>query len=151
MSIIEHLIYIFVYDSLATTGCVLSRFADGNGREERKKGQWEEGDLGGRGGRDWEQLSSNSGKGGKVAADDLGENSLGVHRELVEGIGGLPRVYRKPTKGIRSLPRVYRELAKEIGSLPGWRQGVRLRKTKSRRKIVRGSRKAYWELGSWLC
>ncbi|RWW37643.1 hypothetical protein BHE74_00057212, partial [Ensete ventricosum] len=42
-------------------------------------------------------------------------NSLGVHRELTEG----------------------------IESLPGWRKGVRQKKTETHKKIVRGSRKAY--------
>ncbi|RWV78909.1 hypothetical protein GW17_00060039 [Ensete ventricosum] len=49
-------------------------------------------------------------------------NSLGVHRELVEG----------------------------IGSLPEWCKGVRQKKTETRRKIVRGSRKAYREYFRWL-
>ncbi|RRT37437.1 hypothetical protein B296_00030673 [Ensete ventricosum] len=39
-------------------------------------------------------------------------------------------------------PGVRRELAKGIGSLPGWRKGVHQKKTKTRRKIVGGSRKA---------
>ncbi|RZS20740.1 hypothetical protein BHM03_00053303 [Ensete ventricosum] len=38
-------------------------------------------------------------------------------------------------------PGVRRELVEDIGSLPGWRKGVRQKKTKTRRKIVRGSRK----------
>ncbi|RWW73833.1 hypothetical protein BHE74_00018250 [Ensete ventricosum] len=46
-------------------------------------------------------------------------NSLGVHRELVEG----------------------------IGSLPEWCKGVRQKKIETRRKIVRGSRKAYRDDG----
>ncbi|RRT76546.1 hypothetical protein B296_00019796 [Ensete ventricosum] len=44
-------------------------------------------------------------------------NSLGVRRELVEG----------------------------IGSLPGWRMGVRQKKTETYRKIIGDSRKAYRE------
>ncbi|RWW40319.1 hypothetical protein BHE74_00054276 [Ensete ventricosum] len=51
--------------------------------------------------------------------DDAIKNSLGVRRELVEG----------------------------IRSLPGWRKGVRRKKTETRWKIVGGSRKAYQELG----
>ncbi|RWV92814.1 hypothetical protein GW17_00044776 [Ensete ventricosum] len=37
---------------------------------------------------------------------------------------------------------VGRELTKGIKSLPGWRKGVRQKKTKTRWKIVGGSRKA---------
>ncbi|RZR75504.1 hypothetical protein BHM03_00059554, partial [Ensete ventricosum] len=37
---------------------------------------------------------------------------------------------------------VRRELAEGIGSLPGWRKGVRQKKIDTRRKIIRGSRKA---------
>ncbi|RWW45805.1 hypothetical protein BHE74_00048321 [Ensete ventricosum] len=44
-------------------------------------------------------------------------------------------------------PGVCRTLAEGIGSLPGWRKGVRQKKTETRRKIVRGSRKAYRESG----
>ncbi|RWV90968.1 hypothetical protein GW17_00046783 [Ensete ventricosum] len=44
-------------------------------------------------------------------------------------------------------PRVRWELAKGIRSLLGWRKGVRRKKTKTRWKIVKGSRKAYRELG----
>ncbi|RWW07018.1 hypothetical protein GW17_00029618 [Ensete ventricosum] len=43
---------------------------------------------------------------------------------------------------VGNLLEVHRELAEGIGSLPGWRKGVRWKKTETRRKIVRGSRKA---------
>ncbi|RWV95382.1 hypothetical protein GW17_00041996 [Ensete ventricosum] len=51
--------------------------------------------------------------------DDAVGNSLGVRRELTEGIGSLLR----------------------------WRKGVRQKKIKTRRKIVGGSRKSYRDLG----
>ncbi|RWW49026.1 hypothetical protein BHE74_00044854, partial [Ensete ventricosum] len=35
-----------------------------------------------------------------------------------------------------------RKLVEGIGSLPGWRKGVRQKKTKTYRKIVKGSQKA---------
>ncbi|RWW16949.1 hypothetical protein BHE74_00023813 [Ensete ventricosum] len=50
--------------------------------------------------------------------DDAVGNSLGVRQELAEG----------------------------VGSLPGWRKGVRRKKTETRWKIIRGNRKACWEL-----
>ncbi|RRT42252.1 hypothetical protein B296_00009511 [Ensete ventricosum] len=61
---------------------------------------------------------------GQVYASGRGSNeavgnSLGVHRELTEG----------------------------IGSLLGWHKGVRQKKTETRWKIVGGSRNACWELG----
>ncbi|RWV94939.1 hypothetical protein GW17_00042478 [Ensete ventricosum] len=40
---------------------------------------------------------------------------------------------------------VCRKLTEGIGSLPGWHKGVRQKKTKTHRKIVGGSRKAYRE------
>ncbi|RRT47933.1 hypothetical protein B296_00048254 [Ensete ventricosum] len=49
-------------------------------------------------------------------------------------------------KCIENSPEVHRELAEGIGSLPGWCKGVRRKKTKTRRKIIEGSRKAYREL-----
>ncbi|RWV86021.1 hypothetical protein GW17_00052130 [Ensete ventricosum] len=45
-------------------------------------------------------------------------------------------------QAIGNSPGVHRELAKGIGSLLGWCKGVRQKKTKTRRKIVGGSRKA---------
>ncbi|RWV86134.1 hypothetical protein GW17_00052005 [Ensete ventricosum] len=42
---------------------------------------------------------------------------------------------------------VCRELAEGIESLSGWCKGVRQKKTEIRRKIIGGSRKAYRELG----
>ncbi|RRT70595.1 hypothetical protein B296_00016927, partial [Ensete ventricosum] len=50
---------------------------------------------------------------------DTVANSLGVHRELAEG----------------------------IRSLPGWRKGVHRKKTETYQKIIRGSQKACQELG----
>ncbi|RWV87133.1 hypothetical protein GW17_00050909 [Ensete ventricosum] len=44
-------------------------------------------------------------------------------------------------------PGVCRKLTEGIGSLPGWRKGVRQKKTKTRQKIIVGSRKACWESG----
>ncbi|RRT32232.1 hypothetical protein B296_00035018 [Ensete ventricosum] len=49
-------------------------------------------------------------------------NSLGVHRELVEG----------------------------IGSLLGWRKEVRQKKIETSQKIIEGSRKAWQEYFRWL-
>ncbi|RRT50568.1 hypothetical protein B296_00027871 [Ensete ventricosum] len=43
-------------------------------------------------------------------------------------------------------PGVHRELAKGIRSLPGWCKGVHRKKIETRRKIVKGSRKACQEL-----
>ncbi|RWV79838.1 hypothetical protein GW17_00058971 [Ensete ventricosum] len=51
--------------------------------------------------------------------DDAVENSLGVHRELAEG----------------------------IRSLLGWCMGVYRKKTETHQKIIGGSRKTYQELG----
>ncbi|RWV89929.1 hypothetical protein GW17_00047902, partial [Ensete ventricosum] len=48
---------------------------------------------------------------------------------------------------IRNSSGVCRKLAKGIGSLLGWRKGVRQKKTKTRQKIIEGSRKAYREYG----
>ncbi|RWW88898.1 hypothetical protein BHE74_00002207 [Ensete ventricosum] len=42
---------------------------------------------------------------------------------------------------------VRRELAEGIGSLLGWRKGVRQKKTETHRKIVEGSREACFDLG----
>ncbi|RZS15546.1 hypothetical protein BHM03_00047395, partial [Ensete ventricosum] len=42
-------------------------------------------------------------------------------------------------------PGVHWELAKGIRSLPRWCKGVHRKKTKTHRKIVRGSRKTYRE------
>ncbi|RWW09638.1 hypothetical protein GW17_00026862 [Ensete ventricosum] len=47
-------------------------------------------------------------------------------------------------------PGVCRKLAEGIESFPGWHKGVRHKKTKTHRKIVRGSRKACRESG-WSC
>ncbi|RWW19287.1 hypothetical protein GW17_00016675 [Ensete ventricosum] len=41
-------------------------------------------------------------------------------------------------------PGVRRKLAEGIESLPEWRKGVHQKKTKTRRKIIGGSRKACW-------
>ncbi|RWW38556.1 hypothetical protein BHE74_00056205, partial [Ensete ventricosum] len=41
---------------------------------------------------------------------------------------------------------VCRELAEGIGSFPGWHKGVHQKNTEIRRKIVGGSRKAYRDL-----
>ncbi|RWW11916.1 hypothetical protein GW17_00024444 [Ensete ventricosum] len=51
---------------------------------------------------------------------------------------------------VENSPGVRRELAKDVKSLPGWRKGVRQKKTKTRRKIIGGSRKACRELGIGL-
>ncbi|RZS01271.1 hypothetical protein BHM03_00031095 [Ensete ventricosum] len=86
-------------------------------------------------------------------------------RGFVEGIGKLientPGDYRKKTRRltvrmpeavglagvdvVRNSLRVRREVTKGIGSLLGCRKRVRQKKTKTRRKIVKGSRKACWE------
>ncbi|RZS07609.1 hypothetical protein BHM03_00038471, partial [Ensete ventricosum] len=49
-----------------------------------------------------------------------------------------------PTKNTKWLG-VRRELAESIGRLLGWRKGVRQKRTKTRRKIIKGSRKACQE------
>ncbi|RRT40535.1 hypothetical protein B296_00008018 [Ensete ventricosum] len=46
---------------------------------------------------------------------------------------------------VRNSPGVHRELAEGIESLLGWRKGVHQKKPETHRKIVGGSRKAYWE------
>ncbi|RWW58255.1 hypothetical protein BHE74_00034911 [Ensete ventricosum] len=48
---------------------------------------------------------------------------------------------------VGNLPGVGRKLAEGIGSLLGWRKGVRQKKTETCGKIIKGSRKAYRELG----
>ncbi|RZR98640.1 hypothetical protein BHM03_00028034 [Ensete ventricosum] len=59
---------------------------------------------------------------------------------------GLARVKSmRSVNAVRNSPGVHRELADGIGSLPGWRKGVHQKKTETHRKIVGGSRKAYWE------
>ncbi|RWW36958.1 hypothetical protein BHE74_00057984, partial [Ensete ventricosum] len=57
---------------------------------------------------------------------------------------------RSEDDGVENSPGVRRELAKDVKSLPGWRKGVRQKKTKTRRKIIGGSRKACRELGIGL-
>ncbi|RRT33434.1 hypothetical protein B296_00058327 [Ensete ventricosum] len=47
-------------------------------------------------------------------------------------------------------PGVGRELAEGIGSLLGWRKGVRQKKTETRRKIIKGSRKACREFAKGI-
>ncbi|RWW47881.1 hypothetical protein BHE74_00046096, partial [Ensete ventricosum] len=58
-----------------------------------------------------------------------------------------PSIDRGSDDAVGNSPGVRRELAEDIGSLLGWRKGVRWKKTETRRKIVKGSRKAYQELG----
>ncbi|RWW47679.1 hypothetical protein BHE74_00046306 [Ensete ventricosum] len=47
-------------------------------------------------------------------------------------------------------PGMCRKLAEGIESLPRWRKGVRQKKTETRRKIIKGSRKACLELGRFI-
>ncbi|RZS09521.1 hypothetical protein BHM03_00040600 [Ensete ventricosum] len=57
---------------------------------------------------------------------------------------------RSEDDAVGSSPGVRRELTEDIGSLPRWRKEVHRKKTETRRKIVGGSRKAYWEWGRRL-
>ncbi|RWW07182.1 hypothetical protein GW17_00029446 [Ensete ventricosum] len=59
---------------------------------------------------------------------------------LQSGLAKIKSMHRVDAFG--NSPGVCRKLAEGIGSLPGWRKGVRQKKTETRRKIVRGSRKA---------
>ncbi|RWW41004.1 hypothetical protein BHE74_00053539, partial [Ensete ventricosum] len=71
----------------------------------------------------------------------------GTHRELAEGIGGLPGVRRKLAEGIGSLPRVRRELAEGVQELAkmtlgsSWKKTERLagRSSGVAEKLVRSS------------
>ncbi|RZR72899.1 hypothetical protein BHM03_00018390 [Ensete ventricosum] len=54
---------------------------------------------------------------------------------------------RSEDDAVGNSPGVRWELAESIGSLPGWLKGVHQKKTKTRRKIIEGSQKAYRELG----
>ncbi|RRT33632.1 hypothetical protein B296_00035615 [Ensete ventricosum] len=67
---------------------------------------------------------------------------LGVGQELAEGIVGLLGVRRKLAEGIGSLLGVRRELAEGDRELARMESGVRRKKTKTRRKIIGGYRKA---------
>ncbi|RWW37605.1 hypothetical protein BHE74_00057263 [Ensete ventricosum] len=67
---------------------------------------------------------------------------INYDREIIT-IKGLARVKSKHRAGVQTMQ--LRTRMECIGSLPGLRKGVHRKKTETRRKIVKGSRKACWE------
>ncbi|RRT34038.1 hypothetical protein B296_00037352 [Ensete ventricosum] len=76
--------------------------------------------------------------------------SLGTHREITRGrllVSATWDDSSSSNDAVRNSPGVRRELAEGIGSLLGWHKGVRRKKTKTYRRLLRVAEKLVGRLG----